>query len=76
MESTLKLADKQRDGVFGTAEKLVQCLKSRNTLRWVAPEAGATVTTDSRRQFNPKDLASSRETIYVLSKEGAGSAAP
>lgn len=76
LESTLKLADKQRDGIFGTAEKMVQCLKSRNTLRWVAPETGATVATDSRRQFNPKDFAQSRETIYILSKEGAGSAAP
>lgn len=76
LESTLKLADKQRDGIFGTAEKMVQCLKSRNTLRWVAPETGATVATDSRRQFNPKDFAPSWETIYILSKEGAGSAAP
>ncbi len=75
LESTLKLADKQRDGIFGTAEKMVQCLKSRNTLRWVAPEAGATVATDSRPRFNPKDFARSRETIYILSKEGAGSAA-
>jgi type IV secretory pathway TraG/TraD family ATPase VirD4 len=76
LESTLKLADKQRDGIFGTAEKMVQCLKSRNTLRWVAPVAGATVATDSRRQFNLKDFAQSKETIYILSKEGAGSAAP
>lgn len=76
LESTLKLADKQRDGIFGTAEKTVQCLKSRNALRWVAPEAGATVATDSRRQFNPKDFARSKETIYILSKEGAGSGAP
>ena len=75
LESTLKLADKQRDGIFGTAEKMVQCLKSRNTLRWVAPETGSTVATDSRRQFSPR-LAQSQETIYILSKEGAGSAAP
>ncbi|BAS18370.1 hypothetical protein AHiyo8_pI66740 (plasmid) [Arthrobacter sp. Hiyo8] len=39
LESTLKLADKQRDGIFGTAEKMIQCLKSRNTLRWVARPA-------------------------------------
>lgn len=76
LESTLALADKQRDGIFGTAEKMVQCLKSRNTLRWVAPARGASVTTDSRRQFNPHDFAASKETIYILSKEGAGSAAP
>ena len=29
LESTLKLADKQRDGIFGTAEKMIQCLKSQ-----------------------------------------------
>lgn len=76
LESTLKLADKQRDGIFGTAEKMIQCLKSRNTLRWVAPEPGATVATDRRRHFNPTNFAASQETIYILSKEGAGSAAP
>ncbi|MET3952719.1 TraM recognition domain-containing protein [Arthrobacter sp. UYEF36] len=76
LESTLKLADKQRDGIFGTAEKMIQCLKSRNTLRWVAPTGGTTVATDARRQFNPHAFAASQETIYILSKEGAGSAAP
>jgi type IV secretory pathway TraG/TraD family ATPase VirD4 len=76
LESTLKLADKQRDGIFGTAEKMIQCLKSRNTLRWVAPARGASVATDPRRQFNPHAFAASQETIYILSKEGAGSAAP
>jgi hypothetical protein len=55
---------------------MVQCLKSRNTLRWVAPATGTTVITDSCRQLNPKAFASSRETIYILAKEGAGSAAP
>ncbi|WP_237740837.1 type IV secretory system conjugative DNA transfer family protein [Crystallibacter crystallopoietes] len=76
LESTLELADKQRDGIFGTAEKMIQCLKSRNTLRWVAPTGGASVVTDRRRQFDPHAFAGSRETIYILSKEGAGSAAP
>jgi type IV secretory pathway TraG/TraD family ATPase VirD4 len=76
LESTLELADKQPDGIFGTAEKMIQCLKSRNTLRWVAPMGGATVATDARRQFNPHAFAASQETIYILSKEGAGSAAP
>jgi type IV secretory pathway TraG/TraD family ATPase VirD4 len=76
LESTLKLADKQRDGIFGTAEKMIQCLKSRNTLRWVTPTGGAGVAGDARRQFDPHAFAASQETIYILSKEGAGSAAP
>ncbi|WP_240987273.1 hypothetical protein [Arthrobacter sp. Soil736] len=33
------------------------------------------MATDPRRQSNPKDFAQSRETFYILSKEGAGSAA-
>ncbi|MFP5315667.1 MAG: type IV secretory system conjugative DNA transfer family protein [Actinomycetes bacterium] len=76
LEALITIAPKQRDGVFGTAEKMVQCLKSRNTLRWVAPATGSTVTTDSRFQFDPRQFAASRETLYVLSKEGLGTAAP
>lgn len=76
LESTMLLADKQKDGIFGTAEKMVQCLKSRNTLRWVAPTQGAGVTTDKREQFDPTAFATSTETLYVLSMEGVGTAAP
>ena len=76
LEATMNLAAKQRDGVFGTAEKMVQCLKNRNTLRWVAPTGGATVASDRRVQFDPRRFASSKETLYVLSKEGVGTAAP
>lgn len=76
LESTMLLADKQKDGIFGTAEKMVQCLKSRNTLRWVAPTRGASVDTDRREQFDPADFATSAETLYVLSMEGVGTAAP
>jgi hypothetical protein len=70
LESTLKLADNQRDGIFGTAEKMIQCLKSRNTLRRVASTGGASVTTDARRQFSPHAFAASQETIYILSRKG------
>jgi type IV secretory pathway TraG/TraD family ATPase VirD4 len=66
----------QRDGIFGTAEKMVQCLKSRNILRWVTPRCRRDRHYDQRRQFNPQDFARSKETVYILSKEGAGSAAP
>ncbi|MGP5220574.1 type IV secretory system conjugative DNA transfer family protein [Arthrobacter rhombi] len=76
LESTMNLADKQKDGIFGTAEKMVQCLKSRNTLRWVAPTHGASVDTDRREQFDPTAFAASAETLYVLSMEGVGTAAP
>ncbi|MBM6622524.1 TraM recognition domain-containing protein [Micrococcaceae bacterium RIT802] len=76
LESTMLLADKQKDGIFGTAEKMVQCLKSRNTLRWIAPTPGASVDTDRREHFDPTAFATSAETLYVLSMEGVGTAAP
>lgn len=76
LESTMNLADKQKDGIFGTAEKMVQCLKSRNTLRWIAPTQGAAVATDRREHFDPTAFATSAETLYVLSMEGVGTAAP
>lgn len=34
------------------------------------------MATDPRTRFNPLAFAASQETIYILSKEGAGSAAP
>ena len=75
LQSTIDLTDKQRDGIFGTAEKMIQCLKNRNTLRWVTP-AGGVVANDPRPQFDPKAFAQSQETLYLLSKEGVGTAAP
>lgn len=76
LASTMNLADKQKDGIFGTAEKMVQCLKNKNTLRWVAPAKGGSVLGDRRPHFDPKSFAASSETLYVLSMEGVGTAAP
>nr|WP_176705485.1 TraM recognition domain-containing protein [Arthrobacter sp.]AXV46534.1 conjugal transfer protein, TraG/TraD [Arthrobacter sp.] len=76
LQSTVNLADKQKDGIFGTAEKMVQCLKSKNTLRWIAPARGGSVLGDRRPQFDPVAFAASTETLYVLSMEGVGTAAP
>nr|WP_255257220.1 TraM recognition domain-containing protein [Arthrobacter sp.] len=76
LQSTVNLADKQKDGIFGTAEKMVQCLKSKNTLRWIAPARGGSVLGDRRPQFDPTAFAASSETLYVLSMEGVGTAAP
>ena len=76
LQSTMNLADKQKDGIFGTAEKMVQCLKSKNTLQWIAPTRGGSVLNDRRPQFDPTAFAASSETLYVLSMEGVGTAAP
>jgi hypothetical protein len=36
LEPVLKLAVTRLDGIFGAAEKMIQCLKNRTPLRWVA----------------------------------------
>ncbi|TYC96593.1 type IV secretory system conjugative DNA transfer family protein [Arthrobacter echini] len=76
LRSTIGLADKQRDGIFGTAEKMIQCLKNRNTLRWVTPAKDAFAGKNARQHFDPHAFADSQETLYLLSKEGVGTAAP
>jgi hypothetical protein len=70
LESTLKLADKQRDGIFGTAEKMIQCLKSRNTLRWVAPTHGASVATVPAASSTPATLPPHRRRSTSSPRKG------
>ena len=60
--------DKQRGGVYATAKQGLGWLADTNSARWALPGGG--------EAFNPDDFARSRDSIFVLSKEGAGSSAP
>lgn len=65
--------DKQRGGVFGTAQQMASCLTNRQVARWVTPRGMA----DPRPQFRPEDFVRDGEgTLYSLSKEGRGTAGP
>lgn len=64
------LPDKQREGVYGTARSLMGFLRNRKLIEWVVPSAV------DRPQFHPVEFASSRDTLYPLSREGEGSAGP
>lgn len=68
----LVLTDKQRDGIFGTASQMVACLKNEQVTPWIS-RMGAF---DNRPQFSPAQFVRSRDTLYLLSKEGKGTAAP
>lgn len=58
----------QRSGVFGTAKKMVRCLKDPELLAWIEPEA-------HRRSFDPYEfIAQSCSTLYLLSTGEIGSA--
>lgn len=64
--------DKQRGGVYGTAQQMASALTNRAVARWVTP-AGPD---DARPQLDPAALVESGGTLYSLSKEGRGSAGP
>lgn len=75
VESASRTSPKQRDGVYGTARKMAACLKNSRIGRWVTP-LGQNMAGDTRPQFNPDEFVRGTDTLYSLSKEGEGTAAP
>lgn len=68
LRATQNLTPKQRDGVYGTLRPWIGILGSRKVLPWITDNG------TNRPQFDPEKFASSTDTIYLISKEGDGSA--
>jgi len=68
VRGTSRLPQDQRGGVFGTSRKMCRFLTDRHILSWVCP----TGPEDTRPQLNPDEFVASTETVYAISKEGAG----
>ena len=78
--------DKQRQGVYGGATQMANCLTTRQVARWVTPlpvAGGASPASqylangyDPRPQFDPTRFVRDKGTLYSLSKEGRGTAGP
>lgn len=64
--------EKQRGGVYGTAQQMASCLTNRQVAAWVTP----TSASDPRPHFDPVAFAREGGTLYSLSKEGRGTAGP
>lgn len=64
--------DKQRGGIFGTAQQMASCLTNRAVSRWVTPQGAI----DTRTQLSPAEFVRAGGTLYSLSKEGRGTAGP
>ena len=65
------LDDGQRDGVFGTARSYIRFLRDPRYVRWVARTGAG----DRRPSFDVDAFVRSEaDTLYLLSKEGPGSA--
>lgn len=68
LASTVAGAADTRDGIYETARQCVACLLDPETLAWVTPDPRG-------REFRPDAFVRSRDTLYLLSKDGGGSAA-
>lgn len=67
VRSVRELNPKQRDGVFGSAQPLLGWVRDEQIREWVLPQDGVP-------EFDPNAFVRSRDTLYAISKEGAGSA--
>jgi len=78
--------EKQRGGVYGTAQQMAACLTNSQVARWVTPLPAGRGSSpasqylasgyDPRPQFDPARFAREGGTLYSLSKEGRGTAGP
>ncbi|WP_206477527.1 TraM recognition domain-containing protein [Microbacterium sp. KRD172] len=64
--------EKQRGGIYGTAQQMASCLTNRQVAAWVNPQGEP----DLRPQFDPASFVRDGGTLYSLSKEGRGTAGP
>lgn len=69
VEGVVHAPEKQRGGIYGTAQELLSFLVSRKAAEWVVPEG-------RRPAFSPAEFVRSTDTLYLLSREGDGSTGP
>lgn len=64
--------EKQRGGVYGTAQQMASCLTNSQIMDWVQPRSMG----DGRKQFDPAEFVNGTDTLFLLSREGKGTAGP
>ncbi|MFF5143302.1 type IV secretory system conjugative DNA transfer family protein [Streptomyces sp. NPDC013157] len=68
LQGTVRGAVETRDGIYETARQTVSCLLDPEILAWVTPDPDLP-------EFVPAVHVLGRDTLYLLSKDGGGSAA-
>ncbi|MFD5065022.1 type IV secretory system conjugative DNA transfer family protein [Streptomyces sp. NPDC058394] len=68
LQGTVRGAVETRDGIYETARQCVSCLLDPEIVAWVTPQPDVP-------EFRPHDHVLTRDTLYLLSKDGGGSAA-
>ncbi|HEX8155820.1 MAG TPA: hypothetical protein VF526_00430, partial [Solirubrobacteraceae bacterium] len=81
MQSVINAPEKQRGGVYATAQQISSFMTNREAMRWVtadgapapsSPRAANPSVTTTRREFDPDVFVKTSDTLYSLSKEGRG----
>ena len=67
LQGTVSGATETRDGIYETARQYASCLLDPEIAAWVTPDR-------ELPQFDPASFATSRDTLYLLSKDGGASA--
>ena len=65
-----------REGIYETARTAAQCLRDPQIMAWITPPTIDEGAAGDCPLFAPDAFAASSDTLYLLSKEGGGSAAP
>ncbi|MDX3850988.1 TraM recognition domain-containing protein [Streptomyces sp. AK02-01A] len=68
LQGTVRGAVETRDGIYETARQCVSCLLDPEIVAWVTPDPRLP-------QFRPEQHVLGNDTLYLLSKDGGGSAA-
>ncbi|MGI5455855.1 type IV secretory system conjugative DNA transfer family protein [Streptomyces sp. CA-249302] len=68
LQGTVRGAVETRDGIYETARQTVSCLLDPEILAWVTPDPDLP-------EFRPAAHVLGKDTLYLLSKDGGGSAA-
>lgn len=72
LEGVIGAPDRQRGGIYGTAQQMASCLTSRALASWITPGTDL----DDRLRFDPHAFVRGADTLYSLSREGQGTAGP
>ncbi|MGH4028720.1 type IV secretory system conjugative DNA transfer family protein [Actinomycetota bacterium Odt1-20B] len=70
LQGTVAGAVETRDGIFETARQYASCLLDPAIAAWVTPPKRL----GKMREFKPEAFATSKDTLFLLSKDGGGSA--
>jgi type IV secretory pathway TraG/TraD family ATPase VirD4 len=68
VESSINIAEETQSGIFQNARTAVSALRDERVLAWVTPDK-------DRPRFDPEHFATSRDTLYLLSKKGGPASA-